>query len=164
MQATQKEPSTTAPLTERVKQDDDGTAKTSHTDEMETLPLVTDQESNHKVTSQGNMHLPAPDVTTTPAVQEEDAVVTDWELPQTILEPQQLPSLSSQKLELPFQYHPYLELQGKNVPTSHLSPNPKRKHKRKHNPQRKSSTHVHIKSKVSNARYENSACMHMYYS
>ena len=161
MQATQNEPSTTAPLTERVKQDDDGTAKTRHTDEMEALPLVTDQESNHKVTSQGNMHLPAPDVShTAPAVQEEDAVVTDWELPQTILEPQQLPSLSLQKLELPFQYHPYSELQGKKVPTSHLSPNPKRKDKRQHKPQRKSSTHVHIKSKVSNAQYENSACMH----
>jgi len=161
MQATQNEPSTTAPLTERVKQDDDSTAKTSHTEEMEALPLVTDQESNHKVTSQGNMHLPAPDVShTTPAVQEEDAVVTDWELPQTILEPQQLLSLSSQKLELPFQYHPYSELQGKNVPTSHLSPNPKRKDKRQHKPQRKSSTHVHIKSKVSNTQYENRACMH----
>ena len=161
MQATQNEPSTTAPLTERVKQDDDGTAKTSHTDETEALPLVTDQKSNRKVTSQGNVHLPAPDVSHTAlAVQEEDAVVTDWELPQTILEPQRPASFSSQKLELPFQYHPYSELQGKKVPTSHLSPNPKRKDKRQHKPQRKSSTHVHIKSKVSNAQYENSACMH----
>ena len=161
MQATQNEPSITALLTERVKRDVDGTAKTSHTDETEALPLVTDQESNHKVTSQGNMHLPAQDVShNAPAAQEEDAVITDWELPQTILEPQQPPSLSSQKLELPFQYHPYSELQGKKVPTSHLSPNPKRKDKRQHKPQRKSSTHVHIKSKVSNAQYENSACMH----
>ena len=143
---------TDPPSTERVKKDD-GTAKSDSTGKKGALPLVIDQESdftNLKVTSQENMLLPPQDASATaPAAQEEDAVITDWELPHTMLEPQPSPSFSSQKLELPFQYQPYTELQVKKAPTSHLSLNPKRKDNGRRNPQRKSSTVVHIKSKVS---------------